>query len=395
VSIEGDLTIELLYRDQRVRRVGIHSSRPLQLPTLFEGKRVEEALHTIPLLYSLCSTAQASAAAGACRQAMAITSDPLVVRAENLLVTLETAREHLLRILMDWSAFLGETADRRHLLAATRLLPAAKGACFQQGESFCLKPVLQLDREALAEVLQSLAETTREAVYGMPAATWYALDDQADLDQWMSRGDTASARLLWKLRDDQLGQLGDADVHSLPAVEPQVMTQRLQQTDADRFVALPEWGAQPCETTPLTRQIDHPLIQSLLPCYGAGLLTRMVARLLELASLPARLQQLLHELMGGQAAETDAPIDDHGDGESGLGMVEAARGRLIHRVAQADGIIRRYQILAPTEWNFHPEGVVARGLLGLVADNDHLLKHYAGLFINAVDPCVGYRLEVV
>ena len=244
-------------------------------------------------------------------------------------------------------------------------------------------------------MLQSLTETTREAVYGMPAAAWYDLEDQADLDQWMARGDTASARLLSKLRDDQLGQLGDADVHSLPAVEPQVMTRRLQQTDADRFVALPEWGAQPCETTPLTRQIAHPLIQSLLPSYGAGLLTRMVARLLELASLPARLQQLLHELMSGRAAKADAQMEVHGDGESGLGMVEAARGRLIHRVAQADGIIRRYQILAPTEWNFHPEGVVARGLLGLVADNDHLLKHYAGLFINAVDPCVGYRLEVV
>jgi len=393
VSVEGELRIELLYRDQCVRRVGISSSRPLQLPTLFEGKRVEEALHTIPLLYSLCATAQASAAASACRQATGSATDNSVFQAESMLVYLETAREHLLRILMDWSGFLGETPEKRHLLSVTRLLPAAKSACFGKEESFTLRPVLQLDRETLAEVLQSLAETAREAVYGMPPGAWYAIQELEDLYQWMKHGDTPSARLLLKLRDDGLGRLGDSDINSLPDVEPQVMNQRLQQADADRFVFVPEWDALPCETSPLTRQISHPLIEALRACYGAGLLTRMVSRLLELASIPARLQKIFQALIdGGSYGEVES---FYGDGASGLGMVEAARGRLIHRVTQQDGVIRQYQILAPTEWNFHPDGVVARGLLGLAAESEHQLRHYAGLFINAVDPCVGYRLEIV
>ncbi|MES9847278.1 MAG: hypothetical protein ABW145_02715, partial [Candidatus Thiodiazotropha sp.] len=59
------------------------------------------------------------------------------------------------------------------------------------------------------------------------------------------------------------------------------------------------------------------------------------------------------------------------------------------------GMISGYQIVAPTEWNFHPRGVVARGLLSLPAQEIDALKRHADLFINAVDPCVGYRLEIV
>ena len=49
---------------------------------------------------------------------------------------------------------------------------------------------------------------------------------------------------------------------------------------------------------------------------------------------------------------------------TGLGLVESARGCLCHRVAVAAGRVSDYKILAPTEWNFHPEGPLTRGLLG-------------------------------
>jgi hypothetical protein len=57
-------------------------------------------------------------------------------------------------------------------------------------------------------------------------------------------------------------------------------------------------------------------------------------------------------------------------------------------------LIGRYQILAPTEWNFHPEGVLAKGLNQLQADSVELLKQQASLLINAIDPCVGYALQI-
>ena len=78
----------------------------------------------------------------------------------------------------------------------------------------------------------------------------------------------------------------------------------------------------------------------------------------------------------------------------GMTQVEAARGRLVHRVEVAAGRVSNYRILAPTEWNFHPKGVLACSLLDLEVDNESSLKQSADLLINAIDPCVGYQLRI-
>jgi coenzyme F420-reducing hydrogenase alpha subunit len=80
----------------------------------------------------------------------------------------------------------------------------------------------------------------------------------------------------------------------------------------------------------------------------------------------------------------------------GIGFAEAARGLLVHRVSMLDGRVRRYQILAPTEWNFHPQGVVAEGLKAIARAGvtGAELERLARLYITAVDPCVDYQLSV-
>jgi coenzyme F420-reducing hydrogenase alpha subunit len=69
----------------------------------------------------------------------------------------------------------------------------------------------------------------------------------------------------------------------------------------------------------------------------------------------------------------------------------------MHRVELADGLVAGYRILAPTEWNFHPAGVVVAGLAGsnlARLPDDAELKRRAALYITAVDPCVAYDLIV-
>ncbi|MDD5502568.1 MAG: hypothetical protein PHH26_03780 [Candidatus Thermoplasmatota archaeon] len=78
----------------------------------------------------------------------------------------------------------------------------------------------------------------------------------------------------------------------------------------------------------------------------------------------------------------------------GLAQVQAARGLLIHRLELRLGRVHHYRIIAPTEWNFHPEGIVAQGLKQLKAGNPNDLQRQAELFINAVDPCVQYELHL-
>ncbi len=73
--------------------------------------------------------------------------------------------------------------------------------------------------------------------------------------------------------------------------------------------------------------------------------------------------------------------------------MEAARGRLVHGVEIEDDIVRRYAILAPTEWNFHWHGAAAHGLAD-IAGRGSDVRALADLFVTAVDPCVGYELKV-
>jgi hypothetical protein len=390
--MEGEIVIELHRQQGRIARVAIRSSRPLQLTHMFTGKRVEEVLKMLPLLYSVCATAQASAAVLACRQAMGIVTDTRIECAEAMLVSVETAREHLWRILIDWSGFANATVDRPLVASLAKLLPLARQGLFKDSDLFTLQPNLVMDQERFASVIEQLGNTAADAIFSIPPDDWHGYASIDDFEAWLEKATTPTSRLLRTIRDGQSAQLADSGNRPLPVIEASAMCLRLARKDADQFIATPDWEGDTYETTPLTRTASHPLLQQLAKHYGFGLLTRMVARLLELASIPAKLRQQLQALIQG-SVDVDSEKSE-GSTDEGLGQVEAARGRLIHRVVVRDGVIAGYQIVAPTEWNFHPRGVVASGLKSLPARETDRLKEYADLFINAVDPCVGYRLEI-
>ena len=83
-------------------------------------------------------------------------------------------------------------------------------------------------------------------------------------------------------------------------------------------------------------------------------------------------------------------VDAHG----GIAAVQTARGLLLHAVRLEDERVADYRIVAPTDWNFHPDGALARGLLGLEVEDATTLVQRAGLAVLALDPCVAFRIEV-
>ena len=126
------------------------------------------------------------------------------------------------------------------------------------------------------------------------------------------------------------------------------------------------------------------LVRSVQAQYGRGLLARHVALLVELAEAPSRLYSPIVQRSVGASLPPS----------TGVAQVDAARGRLVHRVVVDDGRIDTYQIVAPTEWNFHPDGVLARSLAALGDGSREQLAEQANLLVKAVDPCVGFELEV-
>jgi len=128
------------------------------------------------------------------------------------------------------------------------------------------------------------------------------------------------------------------------------------------------------ETGPLARAmlLKTPLVKEAHRKYRDSLFTRILARICEIPRLLAYLDRLTKELDLSQEAWNDpGPFPPEAEG---IGIVEAARGSLIHRVSIREGKIRRYEIITPTQWNLgngtrRDPGVAQQALVGLHRDD--------------------------
>lgn len=445
----SDLSGRLAISAQRAAsgaRVSIRSTRPVTAARIFAGKPVREAAARLPLLFSVCATAQAQASVSACEQALGISPAAEALRRRALLLRAETAKEHAWRLLLDWPKALGSTPATAPMASVMRAYSNLRAAEQEAGDPFLLGAAGRTTQAALSASTPAtlLAAVIADAVLGMPAQRWLdEIMDAHSLAAWADRSSTTAADVTARVLQSGLAGLGRNAVHALPqAPEPRLiagLAEALAGTDADAFAAAPIWQARPCETTPFSRASRTSLVAVLAAEHGNGLLPRLAALLSELARCAAGLSS--PQAPPSDAAEApsgaSSPADvDFGAGTGagagvGLGWAAAARGLLVHRIEVADGLVRSYRILAPTEWNFHPRGVVAAGLSALAAtettdlpnasaglagsgligtaadgiagrgsgamradDADADLRRRAALWITAVDPCVDYDLSV-
>lgn len=166
--------------------------------------------------------------------------------------------------------------------------------------------------------------------------------------------------------------------------------------DADKdgaytWCKAPRYTGQPYEVGALARQViaGHPLLLDLVRRDGGSVMARVVARLLELALVLPAMEGWVHALQPGEAFCAHGAMSDEA---SGTGLVEAARGSLGHWLSIKRGRIERYQIIAPTTWNFSPRdgneqpGPLEQALVGLPAGDDAppTVQHV----VRSFDPCM-------
>ena len=106
------------------------------------------------------------------------------------------------------------------------------------------------------------------------------------------------------------------------------------------------------ETGPLARMMAQqiPLIKNIHRRFKDSAYARVIARIYE---LPFMLKHM-RELLKGIVVSEDSFIAPHRLKEisaEGVGVVEAPRGPLLHRVELQQGIIQKYEIITPTQWN--------------------------------------------
>ena len=371
--------------------VRIDSTRPVGAARLLVGRDIAHATRLLPVLFSICAAAQAAAGAAAIEGALGLAVDPRIAARRRQLVAAETLREHLWRILLDWPGVMGEPPDAAAMARVMAGYGAWRAALTAGVDLFAPGAALPAAEPAAAPAAEcarhALAELGALRVFGRPPDAWLGqVAGLAALATWAGQTDTAAARLVHRTLTAGQAGFGRAGVGALPPLSTTDLDRCLDGADAavDAFVARPTWDGQPRESSPLTRQLEAPLVQDLSRSFGNGLLPRLAAQLVEAARIMTD-------------AEATAAGPAPGDLPAGLGLaqVPAARGLLVHRVRLCDGRVTEYRILAPTEWNFHPAGVVAVGLAGLMKQADPAdLGPLARLFITAVDPCVDFDLQL-
>jgi Ni,Fe-hydrogenase I large subunit len=381
VPIEGELIVRLDHDGRHLRQVTVRSTRPMLAARVLTGRSAADAAATVPRLFSLCGRAQGAAAASALIAAGA-TGLPEDGAHRERDVLLESLQDTVRHLLIDGPSAMG-IAPCAAPVAAVRLAIASSTREADGMPS-------RYDANAMRELGRRLSALAAGSIFGMPVAKWRALADVDSLRAWCARRQTVVAIMLDELLADDPTLCRSA----IPLMPPahvdllrRVVVPALRAEPA--FASAPTWEGRAVETGALARMQDEPLVAAMRASFGNAVVTRIVARLTELALLieevdattmraatPPRIQRLALE-----------------DGE-GASAVETARGLLLHRAIVHDDRVVDYQIVAPTEWNFHPEGALVRGLEGSEVEDERRLLRAATLAVHALDPCVAFRLEV-
>jgi hypothetical protein len=362
VALEGELRIGLLVNDGRVERVRIRSTRPDVARSLLPGRTRDVVAALVPRLFSICSRSQAAASELASTAAVGDPVTPEMLARASAAVSAEIVREFAWRMLLEAPKRIGEAPGAEAIVAAR----AAVG----------FRPDAPAD---------AVARTIAQAVFGDAADAWLAQASPADLERWIDAGQTAAARFVRRMRDAEAAAGGDRPQPGVPLLDASDHAAWIgeisQACDADPdFARHPTWRGVPAETGALARQQADPLIGALLRAPASRVVARFVARLRELALL----------LGGRSAAVAGARSLAAG---SGIAWVENARGLLVHRVRLDQDRVRSYDIVAPTEWNFHPAGALALALAGARAEDLAALKDRTDRLVHSLDPCVACQVE--
>ncbi len=317
---------------------------------LGQGQPAQAWPGRVASVFNLCGHAQHLCAALAVQAAAPGLMAPPSGVAEAL--RRETAREHVRRIALDWPRLLGgPDALAARALASLRACPL-------------LLPANGIDPwGAMSGWLR------RELLHVSPTVWWWIWQTYGPngLDQWSRRHGGWLPRLL------RAARAWDASDGPEPAAALHVPVDGGVFTDQPAGRHTGSWTRQ---TAPV---LHTPLTPWALLC----------SRLAELVSLS----------LGSATTEGRAPLAwgavATGPG-CGLAWVEMARGLLLHEVAVdgASGRLIACQLRSPTDWNFHPEGPVARQLAELDGGEDPArLVRRVRLLVAAFDPCLPFEIE--
>lgn len=182
-------------------------------------------------------------------------------------------------------------------------------------------------------------------------------------------------------------------------------SQPLSHSDFDgkySWAKSPRYMEYPAEAGPLARVVmnanpDHleshqlydPLFGDIMKQIGPSVFTRVLSRMHETTRIYTYTEKWLHEIdLNGEFYIKPEERDG-----KGFGATEAARGALAHWIEIENGVIKNYQVVAPTTWNVGPNddkgnaGPIETALVGTeIADSSDPVE--VGMVARSFDSCL-------
>jgi len=352
----------------------LESSRQDWAPRLARGQPASAWPGLVASLFNLCSHAHRL-----CAQLAIEAAAPGVIPAPQQVaqrLRTETAQEHIRRIGLDWPRLLAGGDEALWAAQAQ----AALRAC----------PLLAPAGTALADPWPATLAWLQEHLLQMPAAHWLRAWQACGADwllDWSHRHDGWLAQAVSAARDaDDALPLSPA---SALGAHADVFGQRALAAALalkPGFALHPQWHGRCAHSGSWTRLNDP---AASLPLTAWALLGSRLADLVRLclpdAPGPSGAGWLFFGALGTGPRQ-------------GLAWVEMARGLLVHQVeiegSGGDARMGDCRVLAPTEWNFHPQGEVAQRVAAMDASRPaEDTERRVRLLMAAFDPCVPFELR--
>jgi hydrogenase large subunit len=265
----------------------------------------------------------------------------------------------------------------------------------------CARPVEASERLRLLAKVREFRDFLQQQLFGAPLEEVTALDSEDALRAWLQAGNRGDFGLFLRISDtlglDALGPgpgrflsygaylqpdgrhalprgVWHQDARALRPLDVETITEDashawlvdgggplhprvgLTLPDVDKAGAYtwnkaPRLDGQVVECGAVARQLAaaQPLVLDAVRRCGVNVHTRVLARVVPL------MEAWLRALRPGEPWCEAVPLPEEG---AGVGLVEAARGSLGHWLRVERGRIARYQIVAPTSWNFSPRDAV-------------------------------------
>lgn len=381
-KIEGEAELDFTIEDGRIEDVKINFGFYRGIEEILQGRDAWDALVITPRVCGICNHAHLIAAVHAIEDGYRNAGVNLILskkakKIRSFTLACELIQNHMkwfyMTIIPQLETYLQIENTQNHTLKATYLSSTiTKALAIFAGQwphsSYAVPGGVScdpthLDLMQVEALIDECIRFVEQVLIGMDITQYLDISSVSrlheiggDLGNVMHLIGSSGMATLGQSHDrfivfgeSLLSQTGKSIATAVSKVDPRYILESVQEGSTAKAVT---YKKRLYETGPLARGMvaKRPIIKSLHKRYKDALLTRIFARTHEVSLLLAECKRLLGELDLNEPSCT-LEMDTRCTDFEGTGVVEAARGSLIHRTEVSGGLIRRYEIITPTQWN--------------------------------------------